>query len=49
MTAGVDWEAISLSGAFIVGAVLATVATLHLVRTILGIRKPSDKEPPRDH
>ena len=34
--------------ALIVGAVLATVATLHLARTILGIRKPSDKEQPHD-
>ena len=47
MLAGVDWEAVTLAGAFIVGAVLATVATLHLARTILGIRR--DKEQPRDH
>ena len=48
MLAGVDWEAVTLAGAFIVGAVLATVATLPLGRPLRGNRKPSDKAQPRD-
>jgi hypothetical protein len=40
-----DWDAATLAGAFIFGAVLAAVATLHLARTIFGIvRKDRDKE-----
>jgi hypothetical protein len=42
--ATVDWDAASLAGAFVLGAVIAVVATLHLVRTIFGMRKDRDRD-----
>lgn len=37
MTGAVDWSNLTVAGAFVVGAILATVATLRLLRSVLGI------------
>ena len=42
--AAVDWTAVTIAGGFITGAIIATVATLHLARTIFGIRDKHDKD-----
>jgi hypothetical protein len=31
---GVEWENVNIAGAFIIGAVLATVATIRIVRAV---------------
>jgi hypothetical protein len=32
--AGIEWENVNIAGAFIIGAVLATVATIRIVRAV---------------
>jgi hypothetical protein len=32
--AGIEWENVNVAGAFVVGAVLATIATLRVVRAV---------------
>jgi hypothetical protein len=34
MIAGVDWDNVNLAGAFIIGAVLATIATIRIYRVV---------------
>jgi hypothetical protein len=34
MLAGVEWENVNIAGAFIIGAVLATIATIRIVRAV---------------
>lgn len=34
MIAGIDWNEVDLAGAFILGAALATVATIAIVRAV---------------
>jgi uncharacterized membrane protein len=34
LVAGIDWHEIDLAGAFVVGAILATIATLRVVRAV---------------
>lgn len=34
MIAGIDWENVNVAGAFVVGAILATIATLRVVRAV---------------
>jgi len=36
MLAGVDWESVNIAGAFVVGAVLATIATIRIYRLVAG-------------
>ena len=36
MTAGIDWDSVNIAGAFVVGAVLATIATIRIFRVIAG-------------
>ena len=36
MVAGIDWDNVNLAGAFIIGAVLATIATIRIFRVIAG-------------
>ena len=36
MIAGVDWDNVNLAGAFVIGAVLATIATIRIFRVIAG-------------
>jgi hypothetical protein len=54
---GVDVESLSLAGAFLLGAILATVAVLRLVRTVVELviglaerdrRQKHDREHDRD-
>jgi hypothetical protein len=32
--AGIQWENVNIAGAFIIGAVLATIATIRIVRAV---------------
>lgn len=36
MTAGINWDNVNLAGAFIIGAVLATIATIRIMRVVSG-------------
>lgn len=44
----VDWNAISVAGAFIVGAVLATFATLRLLRIAAGYLRSIEPKEKKD-
>lgn len=37
MLGDVEWSSLSVPGAFILGAILATVAVLHLVRSVVAM------------
>lgn len=39
MVAGVDWDSVNIAGAFVVGAVLATIATIRIFRVVFGERR----------
>jgi hypothetical protein len=43
--AGVEWSNLTLAGAFIAGAVLATVAVLRVVRAVTAIFRRDDENP----
>ena len=34
MVAGIDWQNVDLAGAFVLGAIVATVATIRIVRAV---------------
>ena len=34
MLAGIDWQNVDLAGAFVLGAIVATVATIRIVRAV---------------
>jgi len=37
MRAAVDWQSVHLAGAFVLGAVFATIATIRITRTVAGM------------
>lgn len=45
---GVDWTNVNLAGAFLVGAILATVATLRVVRAVTQFFAGVDRHPRRE-
>lgn len=49
IAAEVEWNAVTLAGAFVLGAVLGTVAVIRLVHVVFGIteRQRRDEEAPR--
>lgn len=53
MFAGVEWESVNLAGAFILGAILATIATLRVVRAVAamfaGQLRPRPEPKDRQH
>lgn len=48
MIADVNWESITLGAAFVLGAVLATIATLRLLRVTANYLTRIDKEKKED-
>lgn len=42
----VQWSNLSIAGAFILGAILATAATLHIVRTVVSLFAGERWRPP---
>lgn len=47
MIAAIDWENVNLAGAFIIGAVLATIATIRIMRVVSGAFR-SERRKDRD-
>lgn len=43
MPAAVDWSNLTVAGAFVLGAVLATVATLRVVRSLTNLFSSVDR------
>ena len=39
MFAGIEWENVNVAGAFVVGAVLATIATIRIFRVVFSERR----------
>jgi hypothetical protein len=39
MTAAVNWDSVNIAGAFVVGAILATIATIRIFRVVFGVRR----------
>jgi hypothetical protein len=39
MVADVDWANLNVAAAFVLGAVLATIATIRIVRAVFGVRR----------
>ena len=44
MIAGVDWTTVNIAGAFVVGAVLATIATIRIFRVVFGVRRDEGRK-----
>jgi hypothetical protein len=45
MLAGVEWQNVNIAGAFVLGAILATVATIRIVRAVsIMLRKEGRKD-----
>jgi formate hydrogenlyase subunit 3/multisubunit Na+/H+ antiporter MnhD subunit len=44
MIAGVDWDSVNIAGAFVVGAVLATIATIRIFRVVFGERRREQRK-----
>lgn len=39
MTAGIEWDNVNIAGAFVIGAVLATIATIRIFRVVFSERR----------
>jgi len=39
MYAGIEWDNVNIAGAFVIGAVLATIATIRIFRVVFGERR----------
>jgi hypothetical protein len=44
--ADVEWNAVTLAGAFILGAVFATLATIRVMRAVFGTVQQQVRRPP---
>ena len=39
MLAGIEWDNVNIAGAFVIGAVLATIATIRIFRVVFSERR----------
>ena len=39
MVAGIEWDNVNIAGAFVIGAVLATIATIRIFRVVFSERR----------
>jgi len=48
IAAEVDWDAVTLAGAFVLGAAFATLATIRVMRAVFGaVQRPPIRRPTR--
>jgi hypothetical protein len=44
MVAAVEWDAVTLAGAFILGTVFATIGVLRVIRAVFAIRRREERQ-----
>ena len=44
ITADVDWANLNVAAAFVLGAILATIATIRIVRAVFGVRRDEKRK-----